>query len=122
LSPPRPIMSSLRRALSWSLGSTPTTRASPSPKILTFQHSEKCRSIVFSRAELFRSHGQSFKTHILRRKRVPLETAVTSAELIIHSSFNFHGPKGPLPSTEKLTLSSNKGSSANHPSVGFPSL
>jgi hypothetical protein len=34
----------------------------------------------------------------------------------------FSKPEGLLPPTEKLTLSSKKGSSANRPSVGFPSL
>lgn len=119
---PRPIMKLLRRAFPWSFGSMPIARASPSLEFLIFQHSEKCRSIVFSRAELFRSSDRFFETHILRRKRRPLEIAVPPAELITRSSLSFHGPEGPLQLTEKLTLSSIKGSSANRPSVGFPSL
>jgi hypothetical protein len=120
--PFRPAAKALRRAPQRSFGPLPLTQASPSSKNPKFRRSEEHRTFIFSPAELFQKPRQFFKTHILRRKSSSLETTMTSVELAAHLPLSFCRPEGQLPPTEKLTSSSKKGSSANRPSVGFPSL
>jgi hypothetical protein len=74
------------------------------------------------RLSSYGSVGQLLETHILRREYGSFKIATTSAELIVHSSLSFDRPEGPFRPTQKLALSSKKGSSANRPPVGFPSL
>lgn len=122
MSSPRSTSRALRGAPKWPFGSFPRTRANPSSEIRRYPRSEKHRFPVFSRAELFQKLQQSIEAHILRRKCSLLQIAATSVELTVHLPFSFIRPEGLLPPTEKLTMSSIIGSSANRPSVGFPSL
>lgn len=121
MSSPRPTTQALRRTLKQSFGLFSRARASPSSEILRFPRSKEHRSLVFSPAELFQKLRQLFETHNLRRNGSSLEITTTSVELIARLPFCFSKPEGLLPPSEKLVLSSIKGSSANRPSVGFPS-